>query len=456
MLSQVLKKWLPSFLGLVLTWVGLSLWQWREFTRESAAIYRNLENQGESILKALVGGIRAHRRLGQFFEQQLQWTLEELAKSETVLTVGILAQGDPAAIIAGKAELLENLKVGPGKYWRAEGLLIVGDFQLEPQAGPFAPGPRRGGGKGPRWQFWSEPISPEAESPELSPFTRGGHFLAALVLDRREADRQHLQAAGLRWMVVIVGGVGLTAVALAAATFLRGQKILSQKQLLESELSHHRQLTQAAAGLAHETRNPLNLIRGWAQYLAERSISAEATQAATTIMEECDRLTNRINHFLAFAKPREPSPVEFTWWELLLELQALFQPDLEAKQLVLKWRIEPEACNVCADRELLRQALFNLLCNAIEFSPTGETIEVFARRQNSGQWRLEVADRGPGVPREHESALFTPYFTTRREGTGLGLAIVRRIATTCGWRCGYAPRPEGGATFWIDGINGRA
>ncbi|MDZ7617426.1 MAG: ATP-binding protein, partial [Patescibacteria group bacterium] len=104
------------------------------------------------------------------------------------------------------------------------------------------------------------------------------------------------------------------------------------------------------------------------------------------------------------------------------------------------------------DRELLRQILFNLLQNAIEFSPEGSTVEIGLRRGHDGRYRLEVADLGSGVPAELAGKLFTPYFTTRKEGAGLGLAIVRRIALAHGWRVGYQPRAGGGAIFWMDGL----
>ena len=103
---------------------------------------------------------------------------------------------------------------------------------------------------------------------------------------------------------------------------------------------------------------------------------------------------------------------------------------------------------------MLRQALFNLLQNAIQAAPENGTVETSIARGRDGRLRIEVADRGPGVPSEVVDKLFTPYFTTRAGGTGLGLAIVRRIAAAHGWEVGYTPRPGGGAIFWLDGIHG--
>jgi signal transduction histidine kinase len=79
---------------------------------------------------------------------------------------------------------------------------------------------------------------------------------------------------------------------------------------------------------------------------------------------------------------------------------------------------------------------------------------VSVSRGRTGRWRIDVADRGPGVPSELAEKLFAPYFTTRAGGTGLGLAIVRRIAAAHGWDAGFTPRPGGGAIFYVDGVDG--
>ena len=103
---------------------------------------------------------------------------------------------------------------------------------------------------------------------------------------------------------------------------------------------------------------------------------------------------------------------------------------------------------------MLRQALFNLAQNAIHFSPEGGSVEISVATGEDGRGRIEVADRGPGVPAEAVDSLFSPYFTTRSDGTGLGLAIVARIAAAHGWRLEYAPRAGGGSIFRLVGVYG--
>jgi signal transduction histidine kinase len=102
---------------------------------------------------------------------------------------------------------------------------------------------------------------------------------------------------------------------------------------------------------------------------------------------------------------------------------------------------------------MLRQALFNLAQNAIQFSPEGATVEIGVDCGQDGTCTVEVADRGPGVAPEAVGSLFTPYHTTRPDGTGLGLAMVSRIAGAHGWQVDYAARPGGGAAFRLSQID---
>jgi signal transduction histidine kinase len=245
----------------------------------------------------------------------------------------------------------------------------------------------------------------------------------------------------------------LLCLGLIVLTTVRLARSQTRARLLELEAAHLRELGQAAAGLAHETRTPLGLIRGWMQRLAsaEQPASSELAEQAQAVIEECDRLTARINQFLAFAKPSAAAPQAVDVAALADELALLLQPDLEAKRVNLRCKLTAVQ-RVWADRELLRQALFNLVHNAVQASPENTEVEILYTSGGNGGGRVEVADRGPGVAAEAVPRLFTPYYTTRPGGTGLGLAIVRRIAVVHGWRCGYTSRPEGGAIFWLDGI----
>jgi signal transduction histidine kinase len=489
---------------LVLAWAALAGWQWREYGHEREIARQALRREAESISVALVGMVKSHRRFGPYFDEQLQGTLEELVLAEDIIAVaiaseeGILAgaveaQGDrgPEGVANAAEDVQHRFLTGaaerglpdpsppyrrgpswddPTAYRLVTQFTLLPPTETESRGGPWGAG-RGGRGRGGRWGRggpWRNgadepPGPPLPEQPTVADpgvgepdsfFAAGGQFWIALYLDRADVDVQQDRAFWLRALVVAAGALVLVCLAVAWNVTMRLVEARGRTRLLETEARHLRELGQAAAGLAHETRNPLGLIRGWTQQLADADARSTHQQQARAIVEECDRVTARINQFLAFARQAQPRLQTVDPGRLVDELAALLEPDLKAKDVQLeRTGFEPGA-TVQADREMLRQALFNLLQNAIEFSPENGAVEVTFRDGGNGYGRIEVADRGPGVPVDAVASLFTPYFTTRADGTGLGLAIVQRIAVAHGWHAGFSPRPGGGAVFYLDRLHG--
>ena len=451
---------LTTLVALLLPWALLAAWQWQEYEAERETARETLRRQADSLMNALVGGVRSHRRLGRFLEEQLQGVLDELAKSQDVLAVAVVSADGKTALKAGKAGQLKlSSPIETGQFWDEAGFRCAVAFQLPPDMPGPGPGmgPGMGQGMGPgRGGGWGRGgPARQLESGDPGPTASDGRFVAVLLLDRARTDQQIQHYALLRILVVAAGGLVILSVTLAWRATMRLADARGRTRLLETEARHLRELSQAAAGLAHETRNPLGLIRGWTQRLAQSlPDNPQQHEQAQAVIEECDRVTARINQFLAFARPCEPKLAEVRLAEVIAELAGLLEPDLDAKHLMLARGLPRPDETMQADREMLRQALFNLLQNAVVFSPEGGSVEIAVRTGEDSCRRIEVADRGPGVAREMVDLLFTPYHTTRSGGTGLGLAIVRRIATAHDWRAGYTPRPDGGSIFWLDGIHG--
>lgn len=443
------QRWI-TLVGLLAALVALAAWQWDEYGHECDSARQVVSNASESVMNVLVGGIRSHRRLGPSFADSVQDVLDSLVQSKDVRAVALVSLEDHKTLSAGDQKLL-NLKppLTPGESWSEAGLESVRTFSLPTEtSGPGSGrGPAAGGGRGRGWRV------PQEDTHATGSFAPGKTVAAVLLVDRERVDRACQNAAWLRGSIVAAGWLVLACVALAWRATVRLAEARGRQRLLETQSRHFRDLSQAAAGLAHETRNPLGLIRGWTQRLADVGANTlEGRLQAQAIIEECDRVTARINQFLAFARPSEPQLESFDASAVARELAVLLDPDVSAKRVT----IEPlaEGAVITADREMFRQALFNLLQNAVQASPEGETVRITISRRAGGTSRLDVSDRGPGVPPDAVPKLFTPYFAVRKGGTGLGLAIVRSIAAAHGWEVGYAPREGGGAVFWLDGIHG--
>jgi signal transduction histidine kinase len=484
--------------ALVLAWALLAAWQWQEYQVEREAAHAAMSRKADSVMKALVGGVQSHRRPGRFGDEPIQNTLNTLVEPQQpqdILAAAVVSDDRRLTLCAGNAELLNlSSPLQTGQYWEPGGYRYVKAMPMLPE--PFGPGgPRRGmepggppldehapdewdrpmrvenrpsaagttsgaggdAGKGTARRGQQGPDAPNwfPRPSDGGPLAAPSRLFAVLVFDRSRVDRQIAEYLWLRITVVVAGGLVILSVALAWRAAVRLAEARGHAQLLDTEARHLRDLSQAAAGLAHETRSPLGLIRGWTQRWAQSMSEADQhRQQAQAVIEECDRVTARINQFLAFARPCQPRITETRPAEVLRELGTLLEPDLDAKRLTLAPVTPLPDYAIQADREMFRQALFNLIQNAVEFAPDGSAIEVSAMVGPGGAVRVEVADRGPGVPAEEVALLFTPYHTTRSSGTGLGLAIVRRIAAAHDWETGYTPRPGGGAAFWLDGIRG--
>jgi signal transduction histidine kinase len=216
-----------------------------------------------------------------------------------------------------------------------------------------------------------------------------------------------------------------------------------------SELNTHlREMNLAAAGLAHETRNPLNIIRGLAQMISRQPEAApEIQNKSRDIINEADKVAAQLNEFINYSKPREVRPSVLPLGSLVNEVARALTYDLDEKDIRLE--IRGESLNIEADEQMLRQALFNLLLNAAQAVDKQGHIEVLVERQGAGEAFLEVRDDGPGVPSERRAEIFKPYFTTQKTGTGLGLAVVQQIILAHGWEIECLGNEPKGAIFRI-------
>jgi len=214
-------------------------------------------------------------------------------------------------------------------------------------------------------------------------------------------------------------------------------------------------LGQLTAGVAHEIRNPLGVIKGSAEMLA-RKISAQdalAGELAGYISTEVDRLNGIVSRFLDFARPlqlhRKPEEIP-----PLLDRSLKAVRDTRSHDAVQVEKLySDDLLPVPVDADLCEQVFTNLALNAYQaMGENGGTLRVSARPANSGGRHgveIEFADTGPGVAGEIREQIFNPFFTTKRDGVGLGLSLVSRIIDEHGGSIRLASEPGEGARFRI-------
>ena len=235
---------------------------------------------------------------------------------------------------------------------------------------------------------------------------------------------------------------------------------LREVKRLQAELRRSERLStlgNMAARVAHEIRNPLSSIKGFATYLgsccgSSASGSPEMGEAARTMIGEVDRLNRVVSELLDFARPANLEIAATDLGELMRRGMRLAAMDAESKGVALL--LEPPAGPLCVavDGERITQALLNLLLNAIQATDAGGSVTLGAPpppASEDGFALLTVSDTGRGMEPEVLAQVFNPYFTTRATGTGLGLSIVSRIIEDHLGEIAVESRPGAGTTVTV-------
>jgi two-component system sensor histidine kinase HydH len=206
---------------------------------------------------------------------------------------------------------------------------------------------------------------------------------------------------------------------------------LSEIKQLEEKVRRSEKLAaigELAAGVAHEIRNPLSSIRGFAQFLRHALRERpQDQQYAETMVSEVDRINNVVTDLLTFARPMEADFAPTDVAELVEHSVRLVEADAKSQELEIHMNIA-ELPEVKLDASQLTQALLNLLLNSLQAVEKGGHIEIGAEfNARNSSLHLWIEDDGPGIAEHQIEKIFEPFFTTREKGTGLGLSIVHKI-----------------------------
>jgi signal transduction histidine kinase len=219
-----------------------------------------------------------------------------------------------------------------------------------------------------------------------------------------------------------------------------------------------RHKSEFLASMSHELRTPLNAILGFSQVLREGmagEVSKKQAEYLEDILSSGNHLLSLINDVLDLSKV-EAGQVElevapFSLRHALERGVVMVRERASTDGVRIAFAAEPDVDVVEGDERRVRQVIFNLLANAVKFTPAGGAVDVRAARVN-GEVRISVADTGPGIPAEDQVRIFEEFQQTdlgveQREGTGLGLALSKRLVELHGGRIWVDSQPGSGSTF---------
>jgi signal transduction histidine kinase len=279
---------------------------------------------------------------------------------------------------------------------------------------------------------------------------RGFEFAFPLRRERGEVGVMLVDAAPDAVTYDVRGVLEMLAGQVAIA--VEDSRLVEENVRLERRISQSERLAalgRMAATVAHEVRNPLSAIKSIAQVMREdERVRGEYGRDLDLIVGETDRLSQSVTQMLSFARtaPQDEAPRRAD--EVVAAALQLFRGEAAGRRLTLTAEIDGAGVALTGARaSALRDALSNLLLNAIQATPEGGAVRVEARA-SEGQLQVSVSDSGPGVPAEQRERVWEPFFTTKQRGTGLGLAIVRKRVEEVGGAARLAPPRNGsGARF---------
>lgn len=220
---------------------------------------------------------------------------------------------------------------------------------------------------------------------------------------------------------------------------------------MEHQLERSRRMAalgKMAAGIAHEIRNPLGTLKGFAHYFGNQSGASEQSKKYAELMaSEVDRLNKNISGLLQFARPREANVTQVDLDDLISKTVTLMEKDMSEKTLNFHYQCNTDIV-IETDADLLLQVLMNMLKNSISATPAGGEISLRANREEA-HVHIEVSDSGVGMTDQERDRMFDPFFTTRKTGTGLGLAVSHQIIEQLSGSFSVRTAPDEGTSVTV-------
>ncbi len=236
----------------------------------------------------------------------------------------------------------------------------------------------------------------------------------------------------------------------------QGEGIIRRRNLetirLREQLSRAERLSslgEMVAGISHEIRNPLGIIRSSAELLKKKMLKFDPSNTIPDIIvEESTRLNNIVTDFLNYAKPKNPNPTRCRADEILEKNIAFLSSQIEGHGYGIQRDYAEDMPEITADADMLYQAFLNILINAMQAMPGGGNIQIKTFSSDK-DITISFKDDGNGIPDAIAGKIWDPFFTTKETGTGLGLGIVRNIVESHGGTIRIGNRKSKGAAVTV-------
>lgn len=230
---------------------------------------------------------------------------------------------------------------------------------------------------------------------------------------------------------------------------LKGRETRAQEKLLQTE--NLAVMGRSLAAAAHDMRTPLVLIGSFARRLLKKMNNKDpACLKLDLILKETEKMESMTEDMLDFSKPLTLNLIRGNFNTTIQDSLSKVNEIAQRHNVSIEFKLNPELAEINYDCLRFEQVIVNLVRNAIEVSPEGDTVIITFFLSSSGNLILDVADNGSGIPLANRQKVFDPFFTTKKEGTGLGLPIVKKIVEAHDGSLQILDRAGGGTIFRIE------
>jgi len=229
--------------------------------------------------------------------------------------------------------------------------------------------------------------------------------------------------------------------------FLRDRQRMEHERYIEAE--RLAAMGRALSGVAHDMKTPLVAIGGFSKMVQRNFQEGDPSyKKLDIVLQQTKRLESMVKEMLDFSRPLSLNRSEEDLNKVVEDSLAVAGKTAEDSKVTVERHLDRDLPLISIDSMRMEQVVINLVTNAVQASPAGQTVIVNTSRVNEYA-AVEVSDCGCGIPVEQREEIFTPFFSTKKEGTGLGLPIVKKIIESHNGRLELFDNPEGGVTFRV-------
>jgi two-component system sensor histidine kinase HydH len=276
--------------------------------------------------------------------------------------------------------------------------------------------------------------------------------ISLVVVDNKFTGKP-IRHEDLRVLMMFANQAGLAIeAAMAYSNLEHANRELKETQVRLIQSEKLAALGEMAASIAHEIKNPLTVIGGFATRLAKRQEEGDVARYAGIIRDEAARLEKILGEVLDFSREMKPALQPYSINAVCEETLAIYEDDFREKGIAAAMELTAEPCAIMADPQQLKQALINIISNSLQAMEKSGGKQLLIRtwvEHEPDRVCASITDTGGGIPAELMDNIFNPFFTTKVKGTGLGLAITNKIIKSHGGDLEVINKEGSGVTFII-------